>query len=910
MNDPIYLYEKVPKDLKENGLSLIDWVDLPEITRAINNQYLFSGTYALLGQHSEEIKKGRFIRAKWEDGSFQYFEITIVTKTIENIAFTAMHIGYGANRNFIAYSFTNLGNGTEIMNNIHKALAFSQPYVYKSTVTHQHQFTAKEVNPIDALIGSNNGNQNLTGVVGGELDMDNFNLVLKDRIGKDNHYTIDFGVNLDSVEEFVDDSSVINSLYLVGAPPEDKQYDKEQPPITIAYLNAPGVTNENRRIAKRENSDCKTKDELKKWGESLFTKERIHEPKVTHKINMIDLATLYEYEDTYKKVNQLHFGDTAKVNLKELGIEVSERFIEGTWYPTIGKWKTIVLGNELGKFSSTVHGQIQEAKQEIIIKHQEATKDLIQASQKITGNDGGHVVHYPKNNPSDILIMDTEDVNTAKQVLRMNKSGIGFSHRGWKGPFDTAWTLDGVFIADFIKAGILSGILVQGVALKTLDDKDFQVVMEGGKVSFERNRVSTGLKDVHGELFGDIQATYDGSGKKANGFAVRQKPGFIFSINTISKNNDGQSVPIIQIPADVHPDNKKVNSYASWVHEGNFSVSNEVDIRGILTGTIGKFDKLYVGGKEVIPGSGTGGGGGGIPPELTTEQEKNAWAVWQFLKSKGYSEQAAAGILGNMQQESGIMPDTDEGEGGPGYGLVQWTSPILGESGRAYVQRLLGQSGIGGDYRNINTQLQLLEWHMHNGQYVPSGSYPYSVTEFKALTDIGTATMAFEANFERPAATHPERIDSAIFWYNKLHNLKPSQNTWMNPVRSSYTITQEWDNPDYWSNGQAGIHGGIDVASMPAGSMPPVYAARAGTVITSTYDGTGGNYVVVQHDDGYFTYYGHLNSVSVSVGAKVDTNTQIGIMGSTGGATGVHLHFEVWHGGQWKRINPRDVINF
>ncbi|MGH2140696.1 phage tail tip lysozyme, partial [Enterococcus faecalis] len=57
--------------------------------------------------------------------------------------------------------------------------------------------------------------------------------------------------------------------------------------------------------------------------------------------------------------------------------------------------------------------------------------------------------------------------------------------------------------------------------------------------------------------------------------------------------------------------------------------------------------KIYSNGQELIPGGGTGGGGG-VPPELTTEKEKNAWAVWQFLKSKGYSEQAAAGILGNM----------------------------------------------------------------------------------------------------------------------------------------------------------------------------------------------------------------------------------------------------------------------
>ncbi|MCH1737061.1 M23 family metallopeptidase, partial [Enterococcus faecalis] len=71
-----------------------------------------------------------------------------------------------------------------------------------------------------------------------------------------------------------------------------------------------------------------------------------------------------------------------------------------------------------------------------------------------------------------------------------------------------------------------------------------------------------------------------------------------------------------------------------------------------------------------------------------------------------------------------------------------------------------------------------------------------------------------------------------------------------------------------------------------------------------------GNYVVVKHDDGYWTYYGHLDSVDLVVGEKVTTSSRVGIMGSTGLAKGIHLHFEVWKGGQWKRINPRDVINF
>ena len=914
MINPIYIYEKVPIDLSENGVSLLDWADAPEITRSLNSEYSFYGNYSLVGKNNNQIKKGYYLKAMVSDGSWQYFRIKSVDKNLHSISIKALHIGYEANRNFIQMAYTANGTGKQIMENLKSNLAFKQPFIYESNINTRHQFTAKEVNPISAIIGQNNGNENLTGVTSGELDMDNYRLMLKDRIGEDNGFRIDLGVNLESIKETVDDLNVFNSLYLIGGTPDDVNYNEDQEPVTFAFLETKGVNDENRRITSRTNSECKTIEELKKWGQSLFDKERIHEPKVTHEINMVTLENTIEYQKLYGKMMKLNFGDTVYCDIEYNGITgVKERVTECTWLPTLGKYKNIVLGNEIKSYTDSVNTAVNQITKKLEVKSEDLQNAIVNATQWITGTKGGYVRFRPKDAPEEILIMDRPNANDAKKVWRWNLGGLGYSNNGVNGPFETAITQDGSIVANFITAGILTGILVQGVALKTLDDKDFQVVMEGGKVSFERKRVSTGLNDVHGELFGDIKATYDGSGKKANGFAVRQKPGYIFSINTISKNNDVQSVPIIQIPADVHPDNKKVNSYASWSHEGKFSISgkttlkSEMDISGILTGTIAKFDKLYVGGKEVIPGDGSGGNDGDVPPELTTEKEKNAWAVWQFLKSKGCSEQAAAGILGNMDQESGIMPDIDEGGGGPGYGLVQWTSPIAGESGRAYVQRLLAQAGISGDYRNITTQLKLLDWHMHNGQYIPTSAYPYSVAQFKALTDIGTATMAFEANFERPAVTHPERIDMAIYWYNKLHGLQPSNPTWMNPVRSSYTITQEWDQIGWGTNV---IHGGIDIASVPAGSTPPVYVARSGTVETVTYDGTGGNYVVIKHDDGYWTYYGHLDSVDLSVGDKVTTNSRVGIMGATGLASGVHLHFEVWKGAQWQRINPRDVINF
>ena len=270
------------------------------------------------------------------------------------------------------------------------------------------------------------------------------------------------------------------------------------------------------------------------------------------------------------------------------------------------------------------------------------------------------------------------------------------------------------------------------------------------------------------------------------------------------------------------------------------------------------------------------------------------------------------GMLGNIDAESGIMPDTDQLYG-PAYGLVQWDGsayPLYGpneKNGRLYVQNLLRKAEISGDYRNITTQIKLLEWCMHNGQWIGAVN-PLSVDGFKAETDINNATYAFLKNFERAgveALAHREA--QANYWYNRLHGLNPSAGTWRNPVRSSYSITQEWDQIG-WGTGE--IHGGIDVASIPVGSTPNIYAARSGTVTTVTFDVTGGNYVIVQHADGYWSYYGHFGSVSVAVGDSVTTDTVLGIMGQTGLATGVHLHFEVWKGAQWQRVNPRSVINF
>ncbi len=99
-------------------------------------------------------------------------------------------------------------------------------------------------------------------------------------------------------------------------------------------------------------------------------------------------------------------------------------------------------------------------------------------------------------------------------------------------------------------------------------------------------------------------------------------------------------------------------------------------------------------------------------------------------------------------------------------------------------------------------------------------------------------------------------------------------------------------------------HKGIDIAR-PSNRM--IKAADNGKVVSAGYDGGYGNKIVIDHQNGLRTVYAHLDSISVSVGQTVSQGSAIGVMGSTGNSTGVHLHFEVYKNGALQ--NPLNYVH-
>ena len=132
-----------------------------------------------------------------------------------------------------------------------------------------------------------------------------------------------------------------------------------------------------------------------------------------------------------------------------------------------------------------------------------------------------------------------------------------------------------------------------------------------------------------------------------------------------------------------------------------------------------------------------------------------------------------------------------------------------------------------------------------------------------------------------------------------------SSATWAYPVAGGSYISSGYGQRDASISGW-GFHGGIDITG--GGFMgTPIYATRAGTVIAANYGTTGyGNYVIIDHGDGFTSLYGHCSTLAVSAGQQVSKGQHIANAGSSGNSTGPHLHFEIRYNGE--KQNPLNYV--
>lgn len=148
-----------------------------------------------------------------------------------------------------------------------------------------------------------------------------------------------------------------------------------------------------------------------------------------------------------------------------------------------------------------------------------------------------------------------------------------------------------------------------------------------------------------------------------------------------------------------------------------------------------------------------------------------------------------------------------------------------------------------------------------------------------------------------PATTAPSGGNSGGSG-NNGSSTPSSGGSWLRPCSYTY-MSSPFGFRTAPTAGASSYHQGVDLAA-PANT--PVYATRSGIVTTTTYSGSAGYYVTINHGDGFSSIYMHLNNYVVSAGQAVSAGQLIGYVGRTGIATGYHLHFGIAYNGAY--VNP------
>lgn len=907
------IYKPTEKDFTHNGLGIMIDTTRCDVTEEANGKYEVEIEHPLLSRFADFFENGYQIKAKPNDQEdYHIFEIKNTYKdTINNSVLI-----YGQSRTYklgyreVQHVEIDSLNGAQVMAAIENGMDEPSDVRLFSDIQTVSSTTFEARNVLNCIAGEQGS---MLQFWGGEIRREPFRLSLLRRRGRDNVGTVRYGKDLNGLKIKLDWNGIVTKVlpYADLQDGEDGTTNRiyGQPVISDLVQNYPDVY--ARHIQFTEEQGVRDIESLNRIAASYYTSINpgADKPKISIELEIEKLTDSEEAKE-FARLRNYGLFDTFTVYHKLYDIHIDTKISSVVYDSLTEKNKKIFAGDAQMAFYTKQNYELQETIK-TLTKKGYMSEFVDYVTNLINGVEGGSVLQYPKNKPHTTYYMDTDSRETAKDVIAINNQGIGFSRTGWLGPFVNAWSIDGTLNADFIRAGIIRAAIFES-SFNAAGDLLRMVsgtlqLWNGNKKIMELTRRGLEFINKDGQTIGTI-GTVDSSGDPWPGGTGGQEPednALVLRANNryiyLAPANDKGL--LITNGMNYHNNNS--------TFRGSVVIQGDLDVRGRLT----------INGQQVNPGGSGGGGGswnGQYPPGVTSDADRFAWQAWATLDALGYSNAAKAGILGNIQGEvgAGMNPDTEQVQG-PAYGAVQLDGsayPLVGQptwNGREYVQRLMSAAGITGDYRTMSAQMELVEWCMHNGQWIGQVD-PRTVAGFKSINSPENAARAFELNFERPAASHPIRQTWAREWFNKFSGLEVSAG-YAIPIAQPITVTSEFGWRVHPITGAPNFHNGIDLVNQ--NPTTPIYAVDNGRIVVASFFASYGNYVVIEHANGLFTGYAHNSANRVSVGQSVTRGQHIANMGSTGDSTGPHLHFQFFRNGPWPSsnndfINPRDFINF
>lgn len=531
------LYEYNEMVFTTNGLGPLPDAVSAEVHEVLNGEYEMSFTYPLDGLHADLITYDRIVLVEPAPGEDpEPFRIYRIEAGMREMAVYGRHIRYWMS-DIPVMPFTATGIQNALTGLVTNA-AVTCPFTLTTDRTTASEYDLETPASMASLLGGTRGS--ILDVYGhGEWKFTKFLATFYAARGQDRGVTIRYGKNLTDLSQ----EENIESM-LTGICPFYKK-DDQVVVLPEGVLTSTQVGSHQRIKTVDFSSyfeEVPTVAQLRARAQTYINNNYVGVPKVSLNISFVALADTEDYADI-APLETVLMGDTVTVKFESLGVSSSAEVVETKYDPLKGRYTSITLGSTRADFAETYVAQIEETDTKISEAESRLQADIYDATAAITGNKGGYVVIKDTDaddEPDEILIMNTKDIDTATKVWRWNSSGLGYSSTGYNGTYGLAMTSAGAIVADFIKAGTLdaSAITVSNLSADSITAGTLtSIAINNGSGTFSVSDLGV-LTASSATITGNVTATsgtIGGFTVDANGFDVTLTDGTVFAIDNSGK---------------------------------------------------------------------------------------------------------------------------------------------------------------------------------------------------------------------------------------------------------------------------------------------------------------------------------------------------------------------------------------
>lgn len=424
------------------------------VTEETNGKYELELQYPINGRHYSDITLRKIIVAKPNPhGNEQPFRIYGISKPINGIVtVNAAHISYDTS-GLPVDPFTASGVQDAFIK-MKAGSVLPCPFTFTSDSTALGDVSVYTPSTMRSLIG-----KLILGTYGGEYEFDVYDVRHKVNRGAYRGVNIEYGKNLIDLKQEENCTSVYTGVYPFW-------YSEREGLVQLPekILNAPGTYDFTKIYTLDMSSQFQykpTEVELRDAANEYMTVNNIGIPKVSIDVAFVPLSQTEEYKNL-AILETVYLCDTVNVKFPALGVTASAKCVKTVYDVIAGKYEHIELGEAKSNIASTISSHSKTIEERPTKGSMDSAIDL--ATQLVTGGLGGYVLIRSStggDKPDEILIMDTDNVGTAVEVWRWNKGGFAHSSNGINGPYNTAITMDGRIMGQFIDALIVTANQVQ-----------------------------------------------------------------------------------------------------------------------------------------------------------------------------------------------------------------------------------------------------------------------------------------------------------------------------------------------------------------------------------------------------------------------------------------------------------------